>query len=362
MKKLSLCLGLCLVACAALAAAPKLAPPAAAEQPAPAAPPAPEAARPDAPAPASGPAQTPPATPSSPVWASAEVRFPNYFSSLFYAFHSGDPVEFRLLLHNVSKEPVEVPKDLDLRAHIRAETQDGRKLEPSAGDPWKDAIASRLAPGQILGGLFNLSEVFPDMKKPGGFAIHWEAGDWKSNQVVVRTIERYNRQADYEATLETGEGNITLELYGREAPVHVGNFVNLARLGYYDGMPFHTISRERSIRTGAPGPDGTGSIGYSLPAEISSHRHLAGAVSMYRDQRRPGTDSDGTQFFICLTDLPNRDGKFTIFGQVKKGLEVAKKIGSRETVTDPARPANTPREPVKIHRIEIVEKPRAAQG
>lgn len=320
---------------------------------------APSAPKPDDPAP--GGVATPPA---SPIWVSTEVRFPNYFSSVFYAFYGGDRVDMRLLIHNVSQEEVAVPKDLDLLGGLRVKGEGGDPLEAAPQKAvWKDSPPQKLAPGQVVGALFNLSEVFPGFSRPDNYTIQWESGEWKSNPVAVRIIPRFEPGVDYEATLETGEGNITIALRQKEAPAHVLNFVNLARLGYYDGMPFHTAARDRSIRTGAPGPDGSGTIGYLLPAEISSLKHVAGAVSMYRDQRFPGNESDGSQFFICLTDIPSRDGKFTVFGTVSKGLEVAKKISERETVTDPRRPAGTPRDPARIQRVIVREIRRAdSQG
>lgn len=353
MKRTALCLVLCLAALSATAAAQEgSAPPPDPGAAAPAATP-----RPDDPAPAAPPPS------ASPIWVSTEVRFPNYFSSLFYAFYTGDRVDTRVLIHNTGQEEIELPKGLDLLRELRVTSSGGKRLDPGSPPAAANSLPSRIGPGQILGGLYDLSDAFPGLGEPDTYTIQWESGEWKSNPVGVRIIPRYNPDADYDATLETEAGKITIAFHGVEAPVHVRNFVNLAHLGYYDGMPFHTTARDRSIRAGAPGPDGTGAIGYFLPPEIAtSLKHVAGAVSMYRDQRFPGNDSDGSQFFICLTDIPNRDGKFTVFGKVSEGLEVAKKISERETVTDPKRPAGTPREPVKILRVVVREKPRAARG
>jgi len=354
LKRLVLCTALCLTAIQI---------PSFPQEPAPgreAAAPQPAAPKPDDPLPG---AAAPAASPAAPIWVSTEIRFPNYFSSLFYAFYAGDRIDLRVLIHNISKEEVPVPKDLDVLAGLRVTAEGGKELKPAAPPgAWKNELPARLAPGQVLGGLYDLSEAFPNLASPDNYTIQWESGSWKSNLLGVRVLPRFNPDAEYEATLDTEQGEIRLGLYGKEAPAHVRNFINLARLGYYDGLPFHTTARDRSIRTGAPGPDGTGSVGYALPAEISALKHVPGAISMYRDQRAPGNESDGSQFFICLADLPNRDGKFTVFGNVLKGLEVARKISERETVTDPKRPAGTPVEAVKIRRIMIQEKPRSEAG
>ena len=344
----------------ALAAAALPARPSASGEPS-APPPAPATAA--TPTPESPPPGAPPAAPSmppSPFWVSTEVRFPNYFSSLFYAFYAEDPMELRLLVHNVSDKDAELPGGFDLCGGLRVTGRDGAPMKESLPPAaCKEPEPAKLAQGQILGVLFDLPKAFPEIRKPGEYSIHWELDTLKSNAVGVRVIQRFNPDAEYEAVLSTGEGEIAIRFHGKEAPLHVRNFVNLARLGYYDGMPFHTVARERSIRTGAPGPDGSGSIGYALPAEISSRKHVAGTVSMYRDQRLPGSDSDGSQFFICLAETPNRDGRFTIFGEVTKGLEVAKKISARETITDPSRPSGTPQNPVKLDKVNVTETPRS---
>lgn len=340
MKKFLICLGLCLLACAApapneLGAAEGV-----------------EAATGDALS------QKAP-DPTSPLWIVSEVRFSNPFSSLFYAFYTGDPVEYRILVHNIGDEAIDVPGAFNFQTSIRVTGEKSKSLAVKAEvEPPDDSLLKKLQPGQITGAISNLVDFFPDITKPDLYTIDWSAGEWKSNSVQIRIIDRFNPEADYEAVLETEEGEIRIDLLSKDAPKHVRNFVNLSRLGYYDEQVFHTSARDRSIRAGGPFKDGIRSIGYRIPAEISSHRHVAGAVSMYRDLGRPGTDSDGSQFFISLIDLPDRDGRFTIFGQIKAGLSVAKKIGAREPSADPALPPGTPKDPAKIHRIIIVEKPR----
>jgi peptidyl-prolyl cis-trans isomerase B (cyclophilin B) len=333
------------------------------QEPAPAAPEAapPGAAPPDAPAAPAEATAPPPA--ASPVWISTEIRFPGYFSSMFSALPEGEPIQTRVLIHNTSKERQALPPGVDLIRSLRVKSEGGGELKPGdAPASWTRALPERLEAGQVVGGFIDLGEAFPGLRKPGVYLVQWQAGDLSSNEVGVRVLQRFNPDADYEVSLETDEGEIVIALNGKEAPIHTRNFVNLARLGYYDGMPFHTTARDRSIRAGAPGPDGTGSIGYTLPAEPSSLRHVEGAVSMYRDQRTSGTDSNGSQFFISLTDLPNRDGKFTVFGRVIRGLDAAKRISERETVTDPSRPTGTPKDPARIRRAVVLEKPRSEAG
>ncbi len=340
MNKLLTCLGLCLLAC--VITAPN------------------EVAAAEGEETAAGDASSQKAPdPASPLWVISEVRFSNPFSSLFYAFYTGEPVEYRVLVHNMGDEAIEVPGAFDFQSRIRVTGEKSKSLTLKAADGLPDgSLPKKLQPGQITGAIFNLVDLVPDITQPDVYTIDWSAGEWESNSVEIRIIDRFNPEASYEAVLETEEGEIRIDLLSEDAPKHVRNFVNLSRLGYYDEQTFHTSARDRSIRTGGPFQEGIRSIGYRLPAEISSRRHVAGAVSMYRDLGRPGKDSDGSQFFISLVELPDRDGRFTIFGQIKEGLSVAKKIGAREPSADPALPPGTPKDPAKIHRVIIVEKLR----
>ncbi len=135
---------------------------------------------------------------------------------------------------------------------------------------------------------------------------------------------------------DTPLGTFVIELYPEDAPRHVENFLKLVKSGYYEGTTFHRIvpgfivqggdpiskSDWRSPKVGTGGPD------YTLPAEIK-RSHLRGSVAAARkpDLVNPNRESSGSQFYICLADLPglDRDG-YTVFGQVVDGMDVVDKI------------------------------------
>lgn len=120
----------------------------------------------------------------------------------------------------------------------------------------------------------------------------------------------------YRATIETSKGNIVMDLYPQDAPLHVNNFVFLAREGFYDGLTFHRYEPGFVIQGGDPLGNGTGGPGYNIPPEIK-RTHPAGAVAMARRGGPPETTpSSGSQFYITLDATPNLDGGYTSFGQV----------------------------------------------
>ena len=114
------------------------------------------------------------------------------------------------------------------------------------------------------------------------------------------------------------------------APETVRNFEKLTKDGFYDGTLFHRVIPGFMIQGGDPntktdnkGSWGMGGPGYNVKAEFSSRSHLRGIVSMARAQ---DPDSAGSQFFIVTSDSAFLDRQYTVFGQVKEGMDVADKI------------------------------------
>lgn len=127
----------------------------------------------------------------------------------------------------------------------------------------------------------------------------------------------------YYARISTEKGDIEFDFYPEAAPGHVKNFVTLASEGFYDGLKFHRVVPNFVIQGGCPKGDGTGGPGYTIKAEFNSRKHLDGTVSMARSQH---PDSAGSQFYICLGAQSFLDGKYTVFGQVTKGMDVVNSI------------------------------------
>jgi cyclophilin family peptidyl-prolyl cis-trans isomerase len=134
------------------------------------------------------------------------------------------------------------------------------------------------------------------------------------------------------ASIETEFGKIELELFSRETPKTVKNFVGLAVKGYYDGVIFHRVIKNFMVQSGDP--TGTGMGGKSIYGNdfedefVMNLRHDSeGILSM----ANAGSNTNGSQFFITLVPTPWLDKKHTIFGKVTGGMDVVNKIGNVST-------------------------------
>ncbi|HEV2875067.1 MAG TPA: peptidylprolyl isomerase [Thermoleophilaceae bacterium] len=150
-----------------------------------------------------------------------------------------------------------------------------------------------------------------------------------------------------QATMHTNHGPIELELFEGDAPKTVENFVKLSQDGYYDGLVFHRVIKDFMIQGGCPQGTGTGGPGYEFEDEINDHKIVRGALAMAN--RGPGTN--GSQFFIVTTDAaPWLDGKHTVFGEVRSGMEAVDSIEGTETGAQ-----DRPKQDAVIERMEVHE-------
>ena len=155
-------------------------------------------------------------------------------------------------------------------------------------------------------------------------------------------------QKSYTATIKTNHGDMTLELFHKDAPISVNNFVFLAREGFYDGVVFHRIIADFMIQGGDPTGTGRGGPGYRFQDEPVNRPYLRGTLAM----ANAGPNTNGSQFFIVHKDYP-LPPNYNIFGQVTEGLDVLDAIAS-VAVGGPQR--SDPLEPQVIHTIEITEE------
>lgn len=137
----------------------------------------------------------------------------------------------------------------------------------------------------------------------------------------------------YTAIIKTSKGDIDVELYAKDAPLSVTNFVYLAKGGFYNGLTFHRVVPDFVIQGGDPTATGSGGPGYTIPAEIKLP-HKEGALAWARtgDEVNPQRRSSGSQFYITYKPTPFLDGAYTVFGQVTKGMDVVNKIQKGDTI------------------------------
>lgn len=149
-----------------------------------------------------------------------------------------------------------------------------------------------------------------------------------------------------QAKIETSMGVISVELYKKEAPRTVENFVTLAQKGFYNGIIFHRVIPDFMIQTGDPTGTGMGGPGYKFDDEFSPNlRHdRPGILSMANS----GPNTNGSQFFITQVPTEWLDDKHSVFGSVTDGMDVVNAIASV-----PRGPNDKPKEPVTIDKISF---------
>jgi len=125
-----------------------------------------------------------------------------------------------------------------------------------------------------------------------------------------------------EATIETHEGSITVNLAFKDAPNTVANFIDLANKGFYNGLPFHRVIQRFVVQGGDPNGNGSGGPGYTIDDETNNLKHVAGTLSMANS----GPNTGGSQFFLVQWVQPHLDGKHTVFGMIESGLDVIYRI------------------------------------
>jgi len=151
----------------------------------------------------------------------------------------------------------------------------------------------------------------------------------------------------YTVTFNTTSGEIRCELWAANAPQTVGNFVGLAKSGFYDGTIFHRVIKDFMIQGGCPDGVGTGGPGYQFGDEINDEKLVKGVLAM----ANAGPGTNGSQFFLITAEAtPWLDGAHTGFGRVIDGMDVVDTIG---TIATDRR--DRPQEEQRIESITIDE-------
>lgn len=157
------------------------------------------------------------------------------------------------------------------------------------------------------------------------------------------------RSRSYRATVDTDVGTFTAELDDDKAPKTVSNFVFLARNHFYDGVPFHRVIPGFVVQGGdAEKGNGMGGPGYTIPDEFpESGPYPEGALAMANTGQ---PNSGGSQFFVVTgQEGMQLSPKYSLFGRVVEGLEVAKRIESDGS------PEGTPKVAHKMTKVTITE-------
>lgn len=160
-----------------------------------------------------------------------------------------------------------------------------------------------------------------------------------------------NNLPNYTATIKTNMGDIEIDLFEKETPKTVENFVKLSKEGFYNGLIFHRVVKDFVIQGGDPEGTGRGGPGYQFDDEITERKYTKYSLGM----ANAGPNTNGSQFFITVgsiqdVNLRNLDGKYTLFGIVTSGQDVVDKIAVVNVDEN-----DKPLTPVKMESITIHE-------
>ncbi|BBH19779.1 hypothetical protein Back11_11240 [Paenibacillus baekrokdamisoli] len=167
-----------------------------------------------------------------------------------------------------------------------------------------------------------------------------------------------DKTKSYLAHFKTTKGDFTVELYTKDAPITVNNFVFLANQKFYDGIKFHRIISDFMIQTGDPTGTGAGGPGYNIEDELKNgHTYEDGILAMANTGK---PNSGGSQFFICTgpraVTILNSNPKYSIFGKVKDGMDIVTAIANTPVAESSDGELSLPTEDVRIKSITIEEK------
>lgn len=132
--------------------------------------------------------------------------------------------------------------------------------------------------------------------------------------------------------LDLKYGRVVIQMRPDLAPKHVARIKELVRKGFYNGLIFHRVIGGFMAQGGDPDGTGGGGSGVNIPAEFTNEPFRRGTVGMARSS---DPDSGDSQFFICFARSDFLDGKYTVWGQVKEGIQFVGMIKRGEPVEDP---------------------------
>ncbi len=161
--------------------------------------------------------------------------------------------------------------------------------------------------------------------------------------------------------IKTKFGTIEVELFSKDAPKTVKNFIGLSLMGYYNGVIFHRVAKGFVIQGGDPtgtGAGGTSIYGDTFEDELNPETksfkegYQKGVLAM----ANKGPNTNSSQFFIMLTEVSQMPKNYTIFGKVIKGMDVVDKIGASKITPVMSQNDGKPVDPVAMESVTIEKR------
>lgn len=224
----------------------------------------------------------------------------------------------RFTIENLTDQEVELDEPADWLDGLEIVDDQNRKVKVS-GTNLSKARSVKVGPRGFVGRVVDISPALKGQSFDEGiFKLVWRWAGADSNDVRPVVMR------EWIATIETNFGAIKVMFHPEAAPRHVVNFLRLVRDKTYEDVRFYRVVPDFVIQGG---PQGRTNM-KGIPLEISERKHVFGALGMAR-----GTppDSATTEFYLCLKDVPQLDGRYTVFGQMIDGESVLADIGKVKT-------------------------------
>lgn len=251
-------------------------------------------------------------------------------------YEVGTPVEGQIVHENLSPAWVPVADAADMTKHLRL-IVDGKELAPKDPEQFGGAKTKEIGPGGLVGVTFDLARLFPQLGKPGAYAVAYRAPGSVLEPLRFRMLPAFDPAQQHRLQLETPDGPLSIELYARAAPASVRNVVNLAHTGFYDGAEIVRI--EPGVMIGIRGP--VTPRHRIIPFEKTATELLAGTVLLEASGEGDRAASY-PNLVVLLAPAPAQQGRYTAIGQVVTGQETLRKLALRPTSGKDGAPAFKP--------------------
>ncbi len=268
-------------------------------------------------------------------------------------YYEGDALDLRITIYNPHDKKVTNPIETPLFAGFKVRS--GGEILAGAGQASAEEPSrpGKLAPDSFYGAVVNMVELYPQLAAAGSYQIFWNADGILSDMIVVTIIPRYDPAKKYVGEVETDQGTIVIDLFGKSSPIAVKSFVDLAQAGFYDGLRFHEVRADNYIVGGDPRSGDRQQPSIQYPAELSTLPLVAGTVVMRPVRAAP--PANGSTFVIMLRPQPGWNGQVTPLGQVVRGLDVVQQLSRAPSTGLNSKPNFKPLKELEIKKVTIRE-------
>jgi peptidyl-prolyl cis-trans isomerase A (cyclophilin A) len=293
-----------------------------------------------------------PAVLAPPSMGAAEVGVRLELSQQF--FYEDDPLNVRITVFNRVDKKAENPIQVSLFDGFRVK-RDDRWLERTGKTTAEEpSRPEKIAAGSFYGSVVNLVDLYPKLGGTGTYEISWSADGIFSDALVVTVLPRFDPTKEYVGEIRTSRGTIVVNLYGKESPIAVKSFIDLANAGFYEGLQISEVRVDNYVVGGDPRFADPPRQSIQYPTEQSTLPLVAGTVVMRPVRATP--PANGSTFVILLRPQPTWAGQVTVLGQVVDGLDTVQRLSRVPSSMRNTQPNFKPLDDVEIRSVTIREK------